>query len=324
MHTHGAPSLSPISGVRPSWLSFLGLLLAALLVVVGLGISPASALWPPAAPTQQDYGCVKWDRYKVPENDDVAYYVNGQGVPPDTWISTAGAAHIDVVAKHWNGSTQTFPLTFTAEPDSSCGQAQNEITATKGTCNSGDMLWNVHVSVVNTADATGWPLPPGSLVDFDPQFPAYGAQFRYDSEVADGQSATGTLGLPPGTYKVYEVLPSGDKVYRFTTFIDGKCGSAVVSSYDPNYAGGSNGSGASAGLVKATAKKVKVRLVNRGVKSATTFQVTVKPKGKKAKVVTRTVAKGAATVVTVRAKEAVKVIVRANGKVVLKTKLTTS
>lgn len=225
---------------------FLSLLLAATGIVAGLGASPAHATWNPQPPLSEDYGCIKWDRIWIPQDDYASYQVEGQSgsLPQNGWwyVKTGylnGASEVTVVAKNYYDPDKKFTFSFSTEPDSSCAQAQNAISVTKGTCNSGDSLWNVNVSLANTADATGWPLPPGNLVDFDPQFPAYGAQFRYGGEIADGQSAATTLGLPPGTYKVYEVLPSGQRIYRLTRFIDGKCGTAVVSSYDPNYSGGS-------------------------------------------------------------------------------------
>lgn len=297
------------------------LVVSLVMVVTG---PPAHAQWPPAAPTSQDYCGTKWDRFMVPVDKagEVDYYVGNQVVPQGQWQPTGGRSHIDIVARLYSGETQTFPLDFTTEPDSSCVEAPNQYRIEVGDCFP-DGSRRVTAYFTNTADSTSWPVPrigvasarSDGLVSTD---------IPKTADVPDGQTVAllpksdnrmGLVGKKGTTWKLDFVEPTDGGTILGTVHTVHASVPSCGTDDDP-----SNLGQPAAQVLKVTAKKVVVRLVNKGVASATPFQVVAKPKGRKAVKVARTVAKGDSMVVRIKVKKAVKVKVKAKGKVVAKSR----
>lgn len=308
----------------PRWAIGTALVVSVTTAVTGLGTTSASAQWPPAAPVQQDYNGTKWDRYMVPENESAAYYLDGEPITPGAWISTNGASEVVIVARHWNDSTQTFTLEFGTESDALYAEAPNAAHVAVGACNPATGGTPLSVSYTNVTDSSGWPhdFAVISVDRWDGEWGTMGIHFG--EEVADGTTSLtkATRQVLPGTHDIFlrddpsSLDAAGVRVG--TVFIPGPCGKEKVPTGDPSGLGGSASSPGqpAAQIIKTNAKMAKVRLDNRGGKAATTFQVIAKPKGKKAKKVTRVVAKGSIATVKVKARKIVRVKVKVAGKTI--------
>ncbi len=312
----------------------LGLLLAAAMIIAGSGFSPAAAAtWNPPAPTSDDRGCIKWDRVWIPQTDDASYRVYGTSTALSRgWYYTKGASSVTIEAYDNFHPNKSFTLTFSTAPDSSCTEAQDTAQVSVGACNPATGGSPLTLNYRNVADMSGWPRDEANVVitRWDNRWDSGGVLVATkDQEVADGATASVSTfwnGQPivagPGTHTISLSVNGGALRQVGTIFVPSCKPEVPVPPGDPSGKGGPQGGTSSnsarpdAKVLKVTRKLIRLQLINRGVNSDTPFQIVAKPKGKKAKKVVRVISKGDIRIVTIKVRKAVKVKVKAGGRVV--------
>lgn len=275
----------------------LWVLLVPTAIMLALGsTTPVHAAPPtqPAAPIPDDACGTSDDKFFVSAGqplEDINWRDSlGNSYAPGVWNATkGGAASVTLTAtvSTVDGTAEyTYPaMTFSTEPDSSCVDVLDTVTAKVLGCNSNTNGTKVAFTYTNVAE-NGRPHTDPQLIASRWDAGQTAVVVFRSGEVADGESVTVTGGddptggsffLAPGTYNMRLYTKETGVRKLPNTFFVSACGKYPVPPGDPS---GQGKSVMPKGWLKQVNPKaiMKMRAINRKVTHATFFRLKIDPR----------------------------------------------